>query len=324
MAKRRKPVSHDTVQLNPKTDFDGPTLEFNFPMMKVGIAEYEEGPTGCTVFHFPKGVSTAVDIRGGSVGAIETGYGWSHAICFAGGSLYGLEAALGVRAELLAMQNYSINWENIPLVSGAIIWDWRGRNNAIYPDMRLGRAALRAGRTGAFPLGARGAGRSANVGGGSGLGVRESSGQGAAFRQIGRTRIAVFTVVNALGAIVDRQGRVVRGNRDPKTGNRVHIRDRVERRSGRSKKSIPSRENTTLTLVVTNRQLDSGSFHQLAKQVHSSMSQAIQPFHTQYDGDILYAVTTNEVKTKTLDEFDIGFIASELAWDAVLTSYGES
>ena len=51
------------------------------------------------------------------------------------------------------------------------------------------------------------------------------------------------------------------------------------------------------------------------------MSQAIQPFHTQYDGDILYAITTNEVKTKTLDELDIGFIASELAWDAVLTSY---
>lgn len=323
MAKRRKLVSHDTVQLNPRTDFGGPTLEFNFPDLKVGTAEYEEGPTGCTVFHFPKGVSTAVDIRGGSVGAIETGYGWYHAICFAGGSLYGLEATLGVRAELLAMQDYSINWENIPLVSGAIIWDWRGRNNAIYPDMKLGRAALRAARTGVFPLGAHGAGRSANVGGGSGLGDRESSGQGAAFRQIGRTKIAVFTVVNALGAIVDRQGQVVRGNRDPKTGNRVHIRDRVERRSARSTRRNPSRENTTLTLVVTNRQMDSGPLHQMAKQVHSSMSQAIQPFHTQFDGDILYAVTTNAVKTKTLDEFDIGFIASELAWDAVLTSFSD-
>ena len=323
MAKQRKPVSHDNVQLAPIIAFDGPSLEFNFPGMKVGIAEYEEGPTGCTVFYFPKGVSTAVDIRGGSVGASETGYGWYHAICFAGGSLYGLEAALGVRAELLALQNYSINWENIPLVSGAIIWDWRGRNNAIYPDMRLGRAALRAARTGVFPLGARGAGRSAHVGGGSGLGVRESSGQGAAFRQVGRTRIAVFTVVNALGAIVNREGQVVRGNRDPNTGNRLHIRDRVQRRSGKSTQRIPSRENTTLTLVVTNRQLDAGPLHQLAKQVHSSMAQAIQPFHTQYDGDILYAVTTNEVKTKTLDELDLGFIATELAWDAVLTSYGD-
>ena len=323
MTRRRKPVSHDSVQLTPMTTFDGQTLEFDLPDMKVGIAEYEEGPTGCTVFHFPKGVSTAVDIRGGSVGASETGYGWYHALCFAGGSLYGLEAALGVRAELLALQDYSINWENIPLVSGAIIWDWRGRKNAIYPDMQLGRAALRAARAGVFPLGARGAGRSAHVGGGSGLGVRESSGQGAAFRQIGRTRIGVFTVVNALGAIVDREGQVVRGNLDPTTGNRLHIRDRVQRRSGKSTRRIPSRENTTLTLVVTNRQLDAGPLHQLAKQVHSSMAQAIQPFHTQYDGDILYAVTTNEVTTKTLDEFDLGFIASELAWDAVLTSFSD-
>ena len=68
-----------------------------------------------------------------------------------------------MRAELLALHNYSINWENIPLVSRAIIWDWGGRNNAIYLDINLGRAALRAARTGVFPLGARGAGRSANV-----------------------------------------------------------------------------------------------------------------------------------------------------------------
>ena len=128
MARRRKLISHDSVQLRPRTVFDGPTLEFSFPDMKVGVAEYEEGRTGCTFFHFPKGVSTAVDIRGGSVGASETGYGWYH---------------------------------------------------------------------------------------------------------------------------------------------------------------------------------------------------ANQPFHTQYDGDILYAVTTNEVTTKTLDELDIGFIASELAWDAVLTSFAE-
>ncbi len=68
MSKRRKQITNDNVPLTPKTTFDGPALEFNFPAMKVGIAEYEEGPTGCTVFYFPKGVSTAVDIRGGSVG----------------------------------------------------------------------------------------------------------------------------------------------------------------------------------------------------------------------------------------------------------------
>ena len=28
-------------------------LEFDFPGLEIGIAEYEEGPTGCTVFHLP-------------------------------------------------------------------------------------------------------------------------------------------------------------------------------------------------------------------------------------------------------------------------------
>ena len=35
---------------------------------------------------------------------------------------------------------------------------------------------------------------------------------------MGPTKIAVFSVVNALGAVLNRQGEVVRGNRDPQTG----------------------------------------------------------------------------------------------------------
>ncbi len=61
------------------------------------MAEYAEGPTGCTVFYVPEGVTTAIDVRGGLVG--KTGdYGWNHAICLAGGSLYGLAPATGVSA----------------------------------------------------------------------------------------------------------------------------------------------------------------------------------------------------------------------------------
>jgi hypothetical protein len=41
-----------------------------------------------------------------------------------------------------------------------------GRDNAIYPDKALGRAALKAAQPGRFPLGPRGAGCTANVGNG--------------------------------------------------------------------------------------------------------------------------------------------------------------
>ena len=39
----------------------------------------------------------------------------------------------------------------------------------------------------------------------------------------GDVRIAAFTVVNAVGALVDRSGHAVRGHLDPKTGRRVRV-----------------------------------------------------------------------------------------------------
>ena len=139
-------------------------------------------------------------------------------------------------------------------------------------------------------------------------------GRARAFRAIGPIRIAVFTVVNSLGAIVNRQGQVVRGHLDPRTGRRAHITDVPPL------KSPPPRGNTCLTAVVTNQKLDARALRQLARQVHGSMSRVIEPFNTPVDGDVLYAVTTNEVPGGDVNEFVLAAAASELAWDAVLAS----
>ena len=50
------------------------------------------------------------------------------------------------------------------------------------------------------------------------------------------------------------------------------------------------------------------------------MSRAIQPFATQYDGDVLYAVTTDEVENAASVANKSRDPASEVAWDAVLAS----
>jgi len=50
------------------------------------------------------------------------------------------------------------------------------------------------------------------------------------------------------------------------------------------------------------------------------MNRAIQPFATEEDGDVLYAVTTDEVENPSLRYLDLSVIASELAWDAILSS----
>jgi hypothetical protein len=55
-------------------------------------------------------------------------------------------------------------------------------------------------------------------------------------------------------------------------------------------------------------------------QVHTSMARGIQPFQTVNDGDVLYAVTTKEIENPKLDPVDLGLIAGEVAWDAILSS----
>ncbi len=289
-------------------------LRFDLPGFRVGIAEYEDGPTGCTVFHLPPGgAACSVDIRGGSPGTIGN-YEWAHAICFAGGSLYGLEAACGVAAELMVIRGNTVGWEDVELVLGAIVYDFGRRDNAVYPDADLGRQALRNAREGVFPLGRRGAGRSVTVGKTFALEQGEFAGQGGAFREVGPTKIAVFTVVNAFGAIVDREGTVVRGHYDAERDLRAPL---VETLEAQLPQAAPG--NTTLTLVVTNQRLTRRELRQLGVQVHASMARAIQPFHALVDGDVLYTVSTNEVENAELTSMSLGILASELAWDAVLS-----
>ena len=50
----------------------GSILNFEFEGMHIGVSEYEEGPTGTTVFYFPDGVMGAADIRGGATGTMRT------------------------------------------------------------------------------------------------------------------------------------------------------------------------------------------------------------------------------------------------------------
>lgn len=311
-------ISNDGARPVPRTDIEAKRwLDVDFPGLEIGVAEYAEGPTGCTVFHFPELASLCIDVRGGSPGINGEHLTLTNAICFAGGSLYGLEASTGVAAELFARRGFSTSWLDIALVSGAIIFDYGRRANAIYPDKELGRAAVRSARPGRFPLGPHGAGCSATAGHGASA---ELAGQGGAVRAVGPTRIGVFIVVNAYGAIVDRGGAVVRGNRDAATGRRRRTED-VVAQDGAYDPPARTRgvsANTNLTLVVTDQKLDTLQLRSVARQVHASLGRAIQPFNTRWDGDVLFAVSTQKVENSALDEVSLGVIASELAWDAVL------
>jgi L-aminopeptidase/D-esterase-like protein len=329
-------VGADQSGLSATTAIDGPSLTFDWPAIEVGIGSYEDGPTGVTVIRFPNRASLAVDVRGGGPGTVNSdllrlGYPtpFVDAIVFSGGSAYGEETITAVATALKDDGVRTGAFVNVAIVPGAIIYDFASRRlNEIYPDKRLAQAALHAVRPGVFPLGAQGAGRMAMQG--SYFGCNVHSGQGGAFRQAGPTKIAAFVVVNAYGAVTDRDGRLVKCNRAKSWAGLTRTADLLrhlpeslkpdwdaaaERQSGGS-----GTRNTTISLIVTNQKLAPWALQRLAVQVHTSMARAIQPFSTEFDGDTLFAASTQEIANADLGTPTLGAIAGEVMWDAILAS----
>ena len=50
------PIAHsqDAAKPTPHVSYDGPALTFDFPGVKVGVAEYEEGPPELRCCTFPR------------------------------------------------------------------------------------------------------------------------------------------------------------------------------------------------------------------------------------------------------------------------------
>jgi L-aminopeptidase/D-esterase-like protein len=330
----------DQSALAPVLNQGSRVLQFDWPTLRIGTGEYEDGPTGVTVIHFTRRVFGAVDVRGGGPGTVNTDYlriGYEipelDAVVFSGGSWYGLENTTAVATALKDDGIRDGIWTNLALSVGAIIYDFGDRRlNEIYPDKRLAQAAFRAARPGVFPLGAQGAGRLAKTG--SLFGCNAFSGQGAAFRQIGELKIAAFVVVNALGVVTRRDGHVAACYPDVAWPKEIRTADLLagypaSRKPGWAAEPLSEdkKRNTTISLIVTNQKLPRAQLERLATQVHSSMGRAIQPFATEFDGDVLYAVSTAELD-RPVDEsetpnIDLDVIASEVMWDAILASVPE-
>ncbi|GAB3716231.1 P1 family peptidase [Nocardiopsis oceani] len=323
------PGNDDYDRLEPVRSTGAGAVEFDFPGVRVGTAEYAEGPTGATVVAIPEGARTSVDARGGAIGIVGRHLEFNHAVCVAGGSSYGLAAATGVQEELLLSTGNRVGWRDLRTVAGAVVYDLGARPNAVVPDAALGRAAFREARPDRIPVGRVGAGTSASAGKIAAARC-EFAGQGAAFLRLGDIRVLVVTVVNPVGVVVDRGGTVVRGNYDTATGTRRHPQEDYAR--ALAGETVPSSAagNTTVTVAVTNVRLADKELRHFGRQVHSSMHRAIQPFHTDHDGDTLFALTTDEVDLpaagapplgeNSVSSLALATVTSEVAWDAVLSA----
>ena len=314
-----------TTNLEASQDKAMRTLKFDWPSFKIGIAEYPNAPTGCTAFIFPNNeVNAVLDKRGGATGSFYTddiveGVSKIDAIVFSGGSLLGLEAVSGVMREVFMKNNSHAVWGGVPFVSGAVIYDWIHRSSRLYPDIALGKRAYHAAEYNIFYLGRRGAGINATVGKFQGLQYAEPGGQGGSFRVDKRTKIAVFTVVNSVGAIYDRQGQLVKGCYNSEKKQHIQPSQEIGPSTYSSKQTCP--KNTTLSIVIINVDLDFYQLNRLVKQVHNSFNEVIRPFGTMLDGDCLYLVSTKEVQLEnSKDPYAIpklGSSITEVARDAI-------
>ncbi len=180
----------------------------------------------------------------------------TEAVCLTGGSSLGLAACTGVASELYELRGSDPL--TLPMVTGGVIYDFTApERSGVYPTRNSDAPRPRVATSGQIPIGAVGAARSATCGKLGIAGWAERGGQGAAFGVIGECRVVVLVVVNALGVIVDRHGNVVRGNRDPATGQRSHF-TAAEMVHGAERQRKLFARATTLTVVVTDARLPPG------------------------------------------------------------------
>lgn len=314
------------------------------PHLEVGHAEVEGGRSGCTVILGP--FRGTVEVRGMATGSRELGtLDPSHvvpqvdAILLTGGAAWGLAAADGVMAWLAERDRGYRTGSGalVPIVPAAVIFDLR--EGGARPDAALGRAACHAAGREPLPQGRVGAGAGATVGKVMGPGRGLPGGLGSAGYRAGRCRFGALAVVNAVGDVVDRQGRVVAGALDEE--GRTLDSARYLREEGATGPPAPGTgaegagagrdptidetgpregENTTLAVVATDAPLSRTDLARVARMAATAVPRRIVPAHTPFDGDITFAVSTaSDVEAFSGREIlALGSVARDVLEEAIL------
>lgn len=275
------------------------------PGARVGHWTHPAGTTGVTVVWFPDRARGGVWIPGGSTGTRELGpldpsqlADQLDALCLAGGSAFGLGAADGVMAGLVARgQGHPTAAGVVPIVPAAILYDLDA--GPFRPDAAAGREAFEAAVRG-DPVreGAVGAGAGARVGRAGP--ARAPGGIGLATGEVGGVGLAALVAVNAVGAVVDpRTGAVVAGA--------PGVVDPLPRGA------------TTLVVVVTDAPLDRAAATGLARMGSAGLARALRPAFTPFDGDVVFAASTGPGPSAPPGALlALGDHAAELVAEAVL------
>ena len=270
------------------------------PGISIGHATDPVGFTGCTVVMADGGAVAGVDVRGSAPGTRETDLlrptalvERIHALCFAGGSAFGLAAADGVMRYLAERGiGFDTGARPVPIVPAAILFDLFVGSPGAAPGPDDGYAAALAAERGEGPLEGRvGAGTGATVGKLAGPQMTSPGGVGsAAVRLPDGSTLGALVITNAVGNVIARDGRILAGVRDA-AGDFVDASALLL--AGPPPGRVPpSGTNTTLAVIATDATLDRAQCSRLASQAHDALALAVSPVHTVLDGDTVFALST--------------------------------
>lgn len=283
---------------------------------RVGHWSDREGGTGCTVILAPEGAIAAGEVRGGGPGTRESellspasNAPGVQAVCFAGGSAFGLAAADGVVQWLDERGlGYATPAGSVPLVAGAIVYDLPFGDPRARPGPDAGRAACDAAGT-EPERGSVGAGTGASVGKILGHGAWTKGGVGVASDSIGGARVTALAVVNAVGEVVAEDGSVLAGPwRDG-----AYVRTADALREG-VEPPPSARESTTLVCLMTDARLTKREAWLVARAASGGVARAVQPSATAWDGDLVHCLASGPVE---VHPFAISTFAADVTAAAI-------
>jgi L-aminopeptidase/D-esterase-like protein len=208
----------------------------------------------------------------------------------------------------------------VPIVPAAILFDLGIGTLGVYPDATMGYAACQAATGDPVLQGTIGAGTGAVCGAMLGKGFATKGGIGSASIEIRPGLIvAALVAVNAVGDITDEQGRIIAGLRTPPDGNSFvgmlnALRQPPPAPPVPSAPAPDARENTVIGVIATNAKLSKAHINKVAQMAHDGIARAVNPAHTMYDGDTLFALATGEVEA---DATVIGAFAAEVMAQAI-------
>ncbi len=295
--------------------------------LSVGHCTLAGRATGCSVVLCPDGAVAGVDVRGGAPGTRETDLlqpenliDRVHAILLTGGSAFGLDAAGGVM-RWLEEHGHGVEAGRIrvPIVPAAVLFDlWQG-DLKVRPDAAAGHAACETATRGKPAEGSVGAGAGAAVGKLFGIERAMKGGIGGASLRVAGITVAALVAVNATGDVLDpADGSLIAGARSSPDSR--HLADSLR---AMLRGEIPTRLQagmaTTIGVVATDALLDKAACRKLASMAHDGLARCINPIHTPYDGDTLFALATGTAG-RSANLALIGSLAAEVTARAVVSA----